>query len=93
MAKFPTNADADNDYSVYSCSRRAIWIRIRKTTSRPRRKEPPAGPWGLRKAVHTRGVGLLVRHRTQQRGQLAGNSIISVSGSQEVGVESWDRLG
>lgn len=31
----------------------ARWIRTRKTASGPRRKEPPAGPWGLGKAAHT----------------------------------------
>lgn len=30
----------------------ASWIRTSKMTSRPRRKEPPAGPWVVREAVH-----------------------------------------
>jgi len=59
MAKFPTDVDSDMiiQWMVPAGESGDRWIRTRKTTSRPRRKEPPAGPWGLRKTVHTHRGG------------------------------------
>lgn len=48
-----------------------------------RGKEPPAGPWVLRKVVHSRCTGLLAGHRAQQMGQL-GREWVTSEGTKRV---------
>ena len=59
MAKFPTDVDSDTIIQGIAPAGESgdRWIRTRKTTSRPRRKEPPDGPQGPRKTVHTQRGG------------------------------------
>lgn len=70
----------------------ARWIRTRKMASRPRGKEPPAGPWTVREAVH------ISEGRRASEAQSPGKGPVkqgmgSVRGNQEEDVESWDQLG
>ena len=97
MAKFPTDVDSDMIIQWIAPAGESgdRWIRIRKTTSRPRRKEPPAGPWEPRKTVHTHRGGHASEAQCPAEEQLAGNGIISVISSQGEGAEariSWVKL-